>query len=165
MVVQQSKLRELVPGGDEEANGTTTSTASTASTVDTSTTEATILPRSNFLRTYSGYNPFVTKVPLLSLYNHLVIYLFLPIAKKTVAVAFGFLTSLVCVGLFLGIELTQVNNLALVSKKQPFFFYTNDKSRIPCLSAFLGQFFTERNMPGPSWQLAESAFSPPNLGE
>ena len=50
-------------------------------------------------------------VPLFSLYNHLLIYMFLPIAKKRVAVAFGSISSLVCIGLYLGIELTQVQNI------------------------------------------------------
>ena len=60
----------------------------------------------SFLKS-EGYENFASTVPLLSLYNHLVIYLFLPIAKKTVALAFGCASSLVCLGLFLGIELSQ----------------------------------------------------------
>lgn len=55
----------------------------------------------------SSYTEPVSKTPLLSLYNHLVIYLFLPISRKDVTVAFGVLTSLVCVFLFLGIEISQ----------------------------------------------------------
>lgn len=67
----------------------------------------------SFLRS-EGYENFTSTVPMLSLYNHLVIYLFLPIAKKTVALAFGCASSLVCLGLFLGIELSQVFILAFV---------------------------------------------------
>lgn len=46
----------------------------------------------------------VSSVPVMSLYNHLVIYFFLPIAKKRVAFLYGCLSSTVCLSLFLGIE-------------------------------------------------------------
>ena len=52
---------------------------------------------------------FKTAVPVLSLYNHLVIYLFLPIAKKSVALVFGLVNSLVCMTLFVAVELYYVN--------------------------------------------------------
>ena len=49
------------------------------------------------------------RVPIQSLYNHLIIYLFLPIPRKWVAVAFGLTTSLVCILLFRIIELVAVS--------------------------------------------------------
>lgn len=67
-------------------------------------------PTSAFVKG-GGYVPFISAVPLLSLYNHLVIYLFLPIARKDVALALGSTASLVCMSLFLGIELSQVRDL------------------------------------------------------
>ena len=97
LVIQHSTVVNLENGGSDGDQGE-----------GTTTTEASATMRSNFLRNYSGYIPYITKVPLLSLYNHLVIYLFLPIAKKSVAVAFGCVTSLICIGLFLGIESSQV---------------------------------------------------------
>ncbi len=51
---------------------------------------------------------FKTAVPVLSLYNHLVIYLFLPIAKKSVALVFGAVCSLICMILFVAVELSLV---------------------------------------------------------
>ena len=50
-----------------------------------------------------------TAVPVLSLYNHLVIYLFLPIAKKSVALVFGAVCSLICMILFVAVELSLVH--------------------------------------------------------
>ena len=54
------------------------------------------------------------KVPVQSLYNHLVIYLFLPIPRKDVAVAFGLTTSFICMALFLIIELVTVGVFRLL---------------------------------------------------
>lgn len=45
------------------------------------------------------------KIPIISLYNLLAIYLFLPIPKKAVALAFGIGVSVICIILFLSIEL------------------------------------------------------------
>ena len=59
------------------------------------------------------------KVPVLSLYNHLIIYLFLPIPKKGVALIFGFGCTLVCMVLY-----------AVFEPKAP-------------LSAFVAQFFAD----------------------
>lgn len=48
------------------------------------------------------------KIPIISLYNLLAIYLFLPIPKKAVALAFGIGVSVICIILFLSIELATV---------------------------------------------------------
>ena len=61
---------------------------------------------------------FKTAVPVLSLYNHLVIYLFLPIAKKSVAFIFGAVCSLICMILFVSVELSFVRFL----ERRSFFF-------------------------------------------
>ena len=55
-----------------------------------------------------------TAVPVLSLYNHLVIYLFLPIAKKSVAFIFGAVCSLICMILFESVELSFVRFLEIL---------------------------------------------------
>ena len=39
-------------------------------------------------------------VPIISIYNHLVVYFFLPIPKKKIAMALGGTTSLICITLF-----------------------------------------------------------------
>ena len=59
---------------------------------------------------------FKTAVPVLSLYNHLVIYLFLPIAKKSVALVFGAVCSLICMILFVAVELSLVVFLSVFFK-------------------------------------------------
>ena len=63
---------------------------------------------SNFFRPMGkAYIPSSTaSVPLLSLFNHLFIYFFLPLERKTVAFAFGCTTSCICMALNLGIELS-----------------------------------------------------------
>lgn len=58
---------------------------------------------------------FKTAVPVLSLYNHLVIYLFLPIAKKSVALVFGAVCSLICMILFVAVELSLVHTIHFYS--------------------------------------------------
>ena len=63
-------------------------------------------PKLAFLKSYD--TGFITAVPVLSLYNHLVIYLFLPIAKKSVALMFGAFCSLICMTLFVATELSLV---------------------------------------------------------
>ena len=45
----------------------------------------------------------------MSLYCHLIIYLFLPIAKKTVALITGTLVSLICLVIFIVVELKFVS--------------------------------------------------------
>ncbi len=52
--------------------------------------------------------PVTTRVPVLSLYNVLVIYLFLPIARREVALAMGLACTLVCMLLFIVIESVSV---------------------------------------------------------
>ena len=61
----------------------------------------------------ADYVPFETHVPFLSIYNHLIIYLFLPIHRQLVAFAFGSLATLISLSLFLGIELSQVSGVFL----------------------------------------------------
>ena len=65
-----------------------------------------------------------TAVPVLSLYNHLVIYLFLPIAKKSVAFIFGAVCSLICMILFVSVELSFVRFLG-----DPFFLELFNKTK------------------------------------
>jgi hypothetical protein len=55
------------------------------------------------------WESLAAKVPVQSLYNLLVIYLFLPLPRKDVAVAFGMTASAICVALFLGIEIDAVS--------------------------------------------------------
>ena len=55
------------------------------------------------LRSYK-YVPYVTSVPILSIFNHLIIYLFLPIHRQLVAVALGILATLISLSLFVAIE-------------------------------------------------------------
>merc|ERR1712029_31734 len=45
-------------------------------------------------------------VPLMSLYCHLIIYLFLPISRKSVALGTGLAVSAICLVMFIVIELT-----------------------------------------------------------
>ncbi|TRY75805.1 hypothetical protein TCAL_07001 [Tigriopus californicus] len=70
----------------------------------------------NTLTTSSFFDEFIedndkpekaltAKIPIISLYNILAIYLFLPIPKKVVALAFGIGVSVICIVLFLSIEL------------------------------------------------------------
>ncbi len=49
-----------------------------------------------------------SRVPVLSLYNLMVIYLFLPIPRKDVACMIGIGTSLICIALVMGVELATV---------------------------------------------------------
>ena len=60
-----------------------------------------------FSRASQDYQPSSTaSVPLFSLYNHMVIYFFLPIARKSVALVFGLATSCVCLSLYISIEVS-----------------------------------------------------------
>ena len=60
-----------------------------------------------FSRASQDYQPSSTaSVPLFSLYNHMVIYFFLPIARKSVALVFGLATSCVCLALYISIEVS-----------------------------------------------------------
>ena len=71
---------------------------------------------------------FKTAVPVLSLYNHLVIYLFLPIAKKSVALVFGLINSLVCMTLFVAVELSYVSYhlFSVISKDDTLSYFTEE---------------------------------------
>ena len=64
--------------------------------------------KSNTIRPYvlrsQEYVPYATSVPILSIYNHLIIYLFLPIHRQLVAVALGSLATLISLSLFVAIE-------------------------------------------------------------
>ena len=61
-----------------------------------------------------AYIPSSTaSVPLLSLLNHLFIYFFLPLERKTVAFAFGCTTSCICMALYLGIELSSWSQVSI----------------------------------------------------
>ena len=96
---------------------------------------------SNFFRPMGkAYIPSSTaSVPLLSLFNHLFIYFFLPLERKTVAFAFGCTTSCICMALNLGIELSswsQVSStfwaLVTVSIPQVLMVYKASKRRPFC---------------------------------
>ena len=54
---------------------------------------------------------WVSQVPLMSLYCHLIIYLFLPISRKTVALGTGLAVSTICLAMFIVIELTYVRTI------------------------------------------------------
>ena len=66
-----------------------------------------------------AYIPSSTaSVPLLSLLNHLFIYFFLPLERKTVAFAFGCTTSCICMALNLGIELSSWSQVSIILKDE-----------------------------------------------
>ena len=66
-----------------------------------------------------AYIPSSTaSVPLLSLWNHLCIYFFLPLERKTVAFAYGCTTSGICMALYLGIELSSWSQVSIILKQE-----------------------------------------------
>ena len=86
----------------------------------------------------------------MSLYCHLIIYLFLPIAKKTVALITGTLVSLICLVIFIVVELKFVSKNILRSRKISFILMCIHSGILPkdlqdyCVvarSKFLGVFF------------------------
>ena len=52
-----------------------------------------------------------SRVPLMSLYTNIIIYLFLPIARKDVAAFLSLSVSLICLVMFVGIEVKLVSSL------------------------------------------------------
>ena len=78
--------------------------------VDKNSTEDLRKPLEPFLTSGGIYIPYLAGVPFLSIYNHLIIYLFLPIHRQLVAFVFGMFATLISILVFATIELNLVSN-------------------------------------------------------
>ena len=68
-----------------------------------------------------------SRIPLQSLYCHLIIYLFLPMSRKYVSLASGLAVSTICLILFIAIE---VHIVSSKNCRRAFFFTLEGKSQV-----------------------------------